>query len=709
LKKTRVVGIAAVMVVALLFAARLPADTPPPVAIVEGVSLDFADVANPDVDIPLTFVERNGKPTVVTLAAFPCVSANGSVSSLIANAEKAASSVTLPLAPNGTAPVRFSAFLPNAGKYRCVVRAVATIGKTRTPLADFIISIARTRSRPSVDVAAIPAIPKEIGWTDDRVTASFSVSVYATGGDLTLPPPHLVNATWKQKTDSSAGTATTLKLEGASGDMKVTTARPRTLSLSLADITTPGKYEATLRFAKSGYEPIDATVTVFVREPWFHAFLILALGVLLSFLVHVYGSTIRPRLISEQRVIWWRQQLNAARAKAQGDPDEEELVAGVEGRIRRKWEVARIKRVAIGDTIDVYDRIVEVLPQWVALHRQLLGVKPAEVRDTLMPKLTKARDEFLKDTPDATTLQTAIDTLDTMPETIRAEIRKTLDDTLKKFDARLAPDSRQSVTEIRILLQVVRLKMQAGQIEVAVGSFEAARLRYVAIFSDDLRGRIAASAAPPRGLLPEEWEKLKADTIGDLDDIAKLSDPDAAMDLLVGATARYLHTFGAALRRSVEKLDAAVRENVEALVKEVNTEIATGELTVAWQKLDAAQKIVRDAIVRTTGMSMGLEALSAAAAMPATGFDPVLAFDLPSSWSSLGRRSAAAVTARTITGIDFLISFLVLVVAGAIGVQTMWVDNPTWGGGVAYLATFLWGFAADQFTHAGVAALMKKS
>ena len=69
---------------------------------------------------------------------------------------------------------------------------------------------------------------------------------------------------------------------------------------------------------------------------------------------------------------------------------------------------------------------------------------------------------------------------------------------------------------------------------------------------------------------------------------------------------------------------------------------------------------------------------------------------------------AAAITERVLAWSDIAISIFVLIVAGAIGVQTLWVDNLTWGGGAAYLAAFLWGFAADQFTHAGVTALAKR-
>src|SRR5262245_64923139 len=40
-----------------------------------------------------------------------------------------------------------------------------------------------------------------------------------------------------------------------------------------------------------------------------------------SFGVHAYMNTIRPRLLTQQRVTAWREQLDATRETAEGDPD----------------------------------------------------------------------------------------------------------------------------------------------------------------------------------------------------------------------------------------------------------------------------------------------------------------------------------------------------------------------------------------------------
>jgi hypothetical protein len=159
----------------------------------------------------------------------------------------------------------------------------------------------------------------------------------------------------------------------------------------------------------------------------------------------------------------------------------------------------------------------------------------------------------------------------------------------------------------------------------------------------------------------------------------------------------------AALKRTSESLsgqDLTTKDNAE-----METAFKNGDLTTAWRKLEAAQIEVDASMKNKTGGSMGASAAAAAAAI--AGFDPLAAFNLPQSWVELARQSAAH-TARTITMWDVLISVIVLVAAGAIGIQTLWVDNATWGGGPMYLTAFLWGFAADQFTHAGVAALWKK-
>src|SRR5262249_54461113 len=477
--------------------------------------------------------------------------------------------------------------------------------------------------------------------------------------------------------------------------------------LSLAEITAPGRYDATVRFAPAGYQPIDTLLTAYVREPWYHAFLLIFLGVLASFLVHAYTATIRPRLVTQQRVIAWHSQISETLQNAAGNADEVSLVSALDERIRTKWEDARKSRRPIGTSLDIYDQIIPALQQWVTMHRYLLGVKPVAVREKLLAKLNEARAEFQKDAPDASKVQAAIETLSGMPAEILTEIGTSLKTEVTNLDNQLVSDPRVSAVEIRTMLQLILQKINDKQIDAAVGSFETARLRYVAMLTNDVRSRVAPNVPNPPGFSKADWTKLREAITQKVDEVARQSDVDRAMELLNALISQYLLQVAAGLQRESAHLDNSDRGQVESTLKEMNEALTSWQLTTAWRKLQEAQKKFDDAMTAQTGQKLGMEP-AVAAATAGSNFDPIGGFDLPASWAFLGSRVAASFTRTAITTSDILTSVLVLVVAGAIGVQTLWVDNQTWGGGVAYLAAFIWGFASDQFTHAGVMALLKR-
>jgi hypothetical protein len=685
----------------LLAFASLAADKPPAsVAILGGASLELTDVTSPNVLIPVTFVEKNGKDAMLAVTVSTFVGPGGPIEPTVSGNDPS----SIALKPHGQATLTLEASLLNAGKYRAVVHALATAGPTTTALDDLVISITRTRSLPPFDVAAVPANQVEIGWGDTRVTSPFDLHVYGVDKAFTVPEPRLLNATRKPKADSAAGTSTTLTLAGGKA-LSVTAAQATPATMSLTNITGAGRYDATLRFAAPGYQPVDTAVTAFVREPWHHAFLFIFIGVLVSFGVHAYTNTIRPRLLTEQRVTAWREQLDAARESATGDPDALALVDGVSSRIGSQWDKARQLRVLLGTDADVYDTIVPAVPQWIAMHRQLLVVRPVEVRDKLMPKLTDAALTFGGPTPDAAKVKTAVETIAALPGELATTIGDTLRAEVTKLDTQLAADPRQSVTELRNLLQLVLQKIANEEYDAAIGSFDAARLRYVAILGDDLVARTTLPARPT-GFTEQQWKDLQKATTWAVQQLRSTSDADQAMTVALDASTNYVRLFMAALKRTVAPLGDDAASKVAALNTEMENALTDGDLTTAWRKLEAAQTEVAAAIKAKTGSPMDMSAADFAT-VPITGFDPLAAFNLPPSWAGLARQTAAH-TARTITMWDILISVIVLVAAGAIGIQTLWVDNATWGGGAAYLAAFLWGFAAHQFTHAGVTALGKE-
>jgi hypothetical protein len=663
------------------------------------------NVTTPDVAIPLTFVEQQGKATKITLEATPLLDATGDVVEL-----RLAPSIVL--APYQSRRVMLEASVPAAGTYDTTIRTAATVGKAKPVRAQLTITIARTVVAPPVTMSAIPALQVTNCWFGEADDQLIETTIHSTGGEVTFDAPLLLAPTIKPKADSTAGTSSTMSFRPYMQSVHVAPGSPAKMTGFLTNISQAGRYDAKLRFAPKGYAPVDTDVVVYVRESGAVAFLFILLGVLISLGVQAYGSAIRPRLIVQQRVEELRSKLKAARLKAQTDPEALALIDGIDGAMESKWRRAQQRRTPITTEFDIYETIVPAVELWSAMHRQLMTVRPESVCDKLMPTLTTARDAFLADTPDATTVQSSVTALKKFPDTVRAEVEAALTVEVAKLDEQLVNDPRQSAVAIRTALQLVRDALRDEQIEKAVDAFNAARLRYVVILAEDLRRRVAPSGMQPVGVELVAWQKLQADTNASLDAVNRERDAERAASMLRDAARAYVRTLAAALKSTAAKLHASDQAKIESALQPIETQLIADDLNGAWASLDAAQSALATVLQAQVGGQMGgpeLAALAAAAGAPAAPFDILSIFDLPPSWESLGEVGSAARTSAAITAFDILISFIVLIAGTIVGLQVLWIGNPTWGGGISYISAFLWGFAVDQFTHAGVAALSKKT
>jgi hypothetical protein len=701
----------------LIWAAAVQASAPdsPAVTLLESTEANraFGDVTAPDVSIPLTFVAA-GKKVTVKLESTACLSANGiSAEYTFASEPKAGSlekTVSFVLGPNELHRIYLRVSLPIAGNYRCVLEPEVLVGTSRAEIPAVTFSIGRTRAAPPIEIAAVPALQQTTDWSEAMRQVPVSIQVYATGEPIEVPPPRLLTATHKPKSDSAAGTLTTLSLvpdsEQPPEHHVVGPGSPLTLPVMFDQIGEPGRYDATLRFDLPGYQPIDTTVTIYVRQPGRYAFFVILAGVVLSFGLHLYVAN-RPTVQLAERVATMLDQARAARAAAQasGDAEAQRLVDTVSQTIKQKWDARRW--APVGTAMDVYEEIVPGLTLWIDAHAQVLAVRPREAVAALTTQLDTARDEFIASSPDAAKVRAAIQALRTLPATIRTAVKKTLTEAIDPLLQRLQADPRQTMADVCNLLIQARSKADGGQLEAGTGLFDAARQRYVGILAQDLRRRVDDHAVRPYGLKDQEWKDLKLATNRALGEIVGAADADQAMERLKVATHQYLNHFGAALRSAATGLPDEA--NIGKALTEMSDDVGKGNLPGAWRKLDEAQGLFLKAQVKVVGKVQGMDELSAATASPGVAFDPVTAINLAPSSSFLGQPAAARRVAQIRIALDALVSVLVFVVAAAIGIQTLWIGNPTWGGLAAWLAAFLWGFAADQFTHAGVTALVKRT
>jgi hypothetical protein len=681
---------------------------------VDAAELKLKDVGDPAVSYPLT-VENRGPAEVkkleVIVSSFvspggDSVSPTLSITNSQTSEAAPGSSVTIDVPAGGSVPLRLEAVLPKAATYRAVVRLVSG-GKV---LVNFPIEIARTKSQQPVEIGDLPAAQVTAGFLHGVFSHSFQATAYSTGGTAVLHPPVLQSATRKPKSDSAAGVAASLQL-GPGSPVTVAPGPPQEVPFKILNLQGPGRYDATIRFPASGYQPIEKTVTVYVRDSAWVAVMWIALGVLVSLLVHAYTARIRPRLVVQQRVSAMFADLNALQTHAGGDEASRELVQQVSNNIANRWdELGRKRRAPTAEEFDLFDEIVQNLRPWIELRRQLLATRPASISRKLMPALEKAKGAFTRADPVAADVQASVKDLEDLPAKIRDEVIAELRIQLQSFEAELKKDSRPEVKTILDKLPQVVKQLDQGDVKAALSALDLIRGDYLRLLAEDLKIRINATQ-PPTGVEPDKWRELTAAIQKDLADLDEIVDSEEKMQAFRGTLKSYLTVVLESLGAfAVAKIPANARLAINKKLLDVKKEIEAGNLASAWRNLEALEKEISSKA--QAGAMGGAEAAAAdalkAAVAPAAAvgaLDLIDIVDAAPPSEVLRRAGAAPAAERRIGTFDLLLTAVVLLVAIAIGLQALWTDNPTWGGWQSYLAAFVWGFALDQFTHAGVLAL----
>ena len=696
-----------------------PAPASPPVVLLEtgaasgGVTL--ADFGHPDVSIPLHWVEKNGKTLDIRLEVTPLD--NGRGNGVLPTIMKGAASAPqlIRLEARGMQGVSLNARLLDAGIYRALLRATVIDGGKETALDPVPITVIRTHTVPAVEFTTASALPVEVPWFGNSVKATPKLSAYTSGNAITLPVPYLAQSTRRSAVDASEGTATPMSLsDPASGaaTTRVEPGRPTPLAFTLSDLKGSGRYDAVVRFASAGYKPLDAKLVVFVREPATLAFFFVFVGVLISFVIQLWGTVIQPARELRLRVAKLLESVETARRQAgpvADDPDVRGLLKGVETSLGQRASARWYERPQVAASLDVFDTIVPALETWISLWGQLGQVHPASVRALHRATLIDARQKFIANMPDPAQVQAAVQALDQMPEKIRTDVATALAKSIGDLDASLAADPRQAMVAVRLRLQSAADRLTAGQVEAAIGIYDQAVRDYVAEMAKTLSQRAGPAQPTPPGLDPAEWQELTEQTRAALAGIGAPQDVDAALEQLRQATRAYVQGFSAGLLRALAGKGDDVSQPVEAAAAKVDQALQANDLVGAWRALDEEQVAYAGAQA-LAGQPMGRKQqddLSEATRAPGGTLDTGGAFDLPGWWARLSRPgSAERIAHRTFLG-DLGVSAVVLAVAGLTGVLTLWAPNPVWGGPLAYLAAVLMGFAADRFTQAAVAAFKR--
>ncbi len=333
------------------------AATKEPVAVLElpaSKELKFAGVTTPDLAISLTIENQ-------TTSVLRGVEVQGT--DLHSPAGDAAVPESDPKGPFDIAvgvplTVKLRVRLLNAGTYTGTVtisqRTVPRNNKARlrapNTLLRFSIEIARTTAAPPIAISDIAAVERTSCPYRTSLHVPLTMTIYATGAEVRVSRPFLDDVTRKPKADSVSGSLVSnikLDLQNVPDPITVVPGEPTPLELGIDGLASPGRYDGTIRFAPAGFQPISKPFTIYVRDPFWVAIFFIVVGVGLSLVVLIYGSTLRPRLLAQQRMTTILLMLRDESARATGDADAEELVGVVRKNVQQRWDDAQTRRRAI--------------------------------------------------------------------------------------------------------------------------------------------------------------------------------------------------------------------------------------------------------------------------------------------------------------------------------------------------------------------------
>lgn len=582
-----------------------------------------------------------------------------------------------------------------------------------------------TRTRPPAPVSFLGAVPvaRTLGGDGVRLKVRLEQS---EGAPLTVYRPAFVAL------DRKAGDATVQAdysgptYQGADGKpvgptLDLVPGVPVELTLTLHDLTDPGRYEGTLQVGAVDHLPVQQAVTLVLRRDWPLAALLIAIGVGLSAALRWYGQTERPRLVLQRRGYRLRQQLEGFRGREDDlSVRERGLLDAVLGRLDEV--LARLEggegTTAEAETaLDEAGRKLGLLPAWIALRRRIDAVRPTAAAAAVRSEQAADGAFFARTgttAEEAAALRARIDALgDKLTEDVRTALLAAIAALETEVAERAAAPPETVAREVGARLREARDEAEARRLGAARIRLDQARRAWTDLLVAAFRRELAASA-PPVGLTAADWTALQGTTTRLLDGVAEETDADRAGERYRDAYARYLAALLDAAARVVSERLAAQPATVDAARQALET--ARDGLAGARAALDAGRlaaaadgygkAIGALAAPASAGAGGGLMGGRAAVAPLAGGAGAIAAGEVPAGAGEGEARAPAdmpvpaaaalaALRARQ-RQLDLLLLLAMLVVAILLGLQVLWLDDPDWGTPGDLIVAMLWGLGLHQ-------------
>jgi hypothetical protein len=668
-----------------------------------------ASADSPDVQITLTL-----QNTATKAAAMPIAVAKPKFA-IAGHAPIEATSIAAPatVAPLSLQPLTLTVKLPDIAVYRGTLWLTYGGGKTRKILS-LPLEVTRTRKALNVDVADLTGEVAQVstfsGSDPVRVVAHIQNN---DTQPIPLRAPLVRSVTYKPKSDSQVATVApgqvTVRFEDTNQPPTLKPDADTPVRMVIDGITHAGRYDATIRLGSAGTATVDKTLTVYAREGRGLFFAFVLLGMLASALYRVYTSVLRPRLQLEQRMSAVLQDLGDYIRLAGDDTEAVAFLQNLRAQLSSSYDQLARTGTLVGSTAtDTFPTRVALAGQWLERWKGIADVRPVSVRDAFRDKLRDVAKALVD--PATTDLAAQQTTLGTMPEELDKTLRAELDNTLTTFETELQKRSGDARFD-PLLAEVARIRTL--KLDEALTALNAARKRYVTILGNDFVTKLAASSGVP-GFDAAQWTAVVDRARNGMEAAQQQADAEAA-------TAGLKQTTGAALRSIAEGLTRFVNDKIASgsvqtgaykavlpQIADIVTKVDAGQLDDAGTAADAALVAVRQ-IGAAAGVGHQMGANAAATALPdINGFDVVVDLLRRAHLSSyLGAAGAQAATRAKLVLADLVALLIALLFTLAIAYQTLYANDLTWGGPLAYVAAVLWGAGVHQLAWKGLSSLVE--
>lgn len=613
--------------------------------------------------------------------------------------------------------------LPAAGSYESTISLIYDDARYPIPL-----KITRTASQPAITVGGLG--PVAFNDRADQRVIRFSVT--ETGGTpLTFRPPSVVSLMQKLGNTSLQADFNSVQFFKVKNDGKeelitdgveMGAHESVPIVMKLTGMDSPGEYNGSLAFSSNdGALPAQA-FTFYIKRPLELCALVIALGVIISYLLREYIKTGRPRLIITRRVLILRQDINNLTDQLP-DQQDKDLLDFFNRRLDRAEDELEIKQPADAEPVlNDLNAKLSLVVLWSNLRRRIAAVEPPSDADAARNDLDAAR-EFLEankiDTEaDINAMQAKIRTaFNTLDEAIRKRLLTEVDSFQKIAAAAQADltDVRKTEFEARVL-ETLKAATEAIQksppdAREARRLINNARLAYALILTNELNEKLSAVVKP--ALMPEaEWTALKGICEANVKRVRQSSEGTAAVKAYEDVCGSYLnllvHVARATLTDVQPRVKAANDAKWEADLLEASrnldtaeTRLRNGELKQAEASYNAARTVLDEAVKKFPGpQGMSIVAtkppeLSTVSAMRRIPSFSVAEFADPVERRLFEWKQLSNIKTK-LRRRDLFVTFVVGFVAIALGVYSIWIDNPSWGTAKDFFVALLWGLGVHQ-------------